>query len=109
MSNLPDVEDLDDNGIQEQMIAKPKQIVNDSLFDDLKSMHKHCDKEEKADESDLKFSAEIKKKTLMSILVTLGIGNMQVGNLMTVMPIFVGKQATWDTNDEGLSSQPSAN
>ena len=38
----PKVEDMDDKAISEsEHLVKKKQIVNDSLFDDLKSMHKH--------------------------------------------------------------------
>ena len=77
--------------------------MNDSLFDDLKSMHKHYDKEEKHEE--LGFSPEIKRKTLISLLVTLGIGNMQVANLTTVMPKYVEDFEDWTIDsDTGVSS-----
>ena len=83
------VEDVEESSMREQMISKPKQIVNDSLFDDLKSMHKHFDREEK--ENDLKFTDEVKSKTLRAILISLLIGNMQVLNLSTILPLFVEK------------------
>ena len=66
------------------------------MFDDLKSMHKHYEKEEKQDE--LTFSPEIKRKTLIALLVTLGIGNMQLSNLAIVLPFFIEKNEDWETD-----------
>lgn len=90
------------------MIDKPKQVVNDSLFDDLKSMHKHYEKEEK-EEIELGFSPEVKRKTLLSLLVTLGIGNMQVANLAIVLPAFTDKSPDWTLDEYGIASKPSSN